>query len=64
MESDEDWAAAEAGLKTALDQLGMEYEVNEGDGAFYGPKIDFHLQDSMDVLSYRRCPTAPFSMMA
>lgn len=47
MGSDEDWAAAEAGLKTALDQLGMEYEVNEGDGAFYGPKIDFHLQDSI-----------------
>ena len=47
MGSDEDWAAAEAGLKTALGELGMEYEVNEGDGAFYGPKIDFHLTDSL-----------------
>ena len=47
MGSDEDWAAAEAGLKTALEELGMEYEVNEGDGAFYGPKIDFHLTDSL-----------------
>ena len=47
MGSDEDWKAAEAGLKTALEELGMEYEVNEGDGAFYGPKIDFHLTDSL-----------------
>ena len=47
MGSDEDWTAAEAGLKTALEELGMEYEVNEGDGAFYGPKIDFHLNDSL-----------------
>ena len=47
MGSDEDWAAAEAGLRTALEKLGMDYEVNEGDGAFYGPKIDFHLQDSL-----------------
>ena len=47
MGSDEDWEAAEAGLRTALEELGMEYEVNEGDGAFYGPKIDFHLTDSL-----------------
>ena len=47
MGSDGDWEAAEAGLKTALEELGMEYEVNEGDGAFYGPKIDFHLTDSL-----------------
>ncbi len=47
MGSDEDWAAAEEGLKTALSQLGMDYELNEGDGAFYGPKIDFHLEDSL-----------------
>ena len=47
MGSDEDWAAAESGLKTALDKLGMDYVVNEGDGAFYGPKIDFHLDDSL-----------------
>ena len=47
MGSDEDWAAAEAGLRTALERLGKSYEVNEGDGAFYGPKIDFHLEDSL-----------------
>ena len=47
MGSDEDWAAAEEGLKVALGQLGMDYVVNEGDGAFYGPKIDFHLEDSL-----------------
>lgn len=47
MGSDEDWEAAEAGLKTALEQLGMGYVINEGDGAFYGPKIDFHLEDSL-----------------
>ena len=47
MGSDEDWEAAENGLKTALAELGMDYELNEGDGAFYGPKIDFHLEDSL-----------------
>lgn len=47
MGSDEDWAAAEEGLKVALDKMGMDYVVNEGDGAFYGPKIDFHLEDSL-----------------
>ena len=47
MGSDEDWEAAENGLKTALAELGMDYELNEGDGAFYGPKIDFHLEDSI-----------------
>lgn len=47
MGSDEDWQAAETGLKTALDKLGMDYALNEGDGAFYGPKIDFHLEDSL-----------------
>ena len=45
MGSDEDWALATNGLKTALDQLGLDYAVNEGDGAFYGPKIDSHLED-------------------
>ena len=44
---DEDWERAENGLKTALTELGMDYELNEGDGAFYGPKIDFHLQDCL-----------------
>ena len=47
MGSDEDWERAEEGLKTALNELGMDYEINEGDGAFYGPKIDFHLEDSL-----------------
>lgn len=47
MGSDEDWESAENGLKEALDSLGLPYEINEGDGAFYGPKIDFHLKDSL-----------------
>lgn len=47
MGSDEDWAAAEQGLRDALERLGKEYVINEGDGAFYGPKIDFHLEDSL-----------------
>ncbi len=47
MGSDEDWAAATNGLKTALEKLGLPYIVNEGDGAFYGPKIDFHLEDTL-----------------
>ncbi len=45
MGSDEDWEAATNALKDALDSLGRQYKINEGDGAFYGPKIDFHLQD-------------------
>jgi threonyl-tRNA synthetase len=47
MGSDEDWERAEAGLKEALDSMGVDYIVNEGDGAFYGPKIDFHLNDCL-----------------
>ncbi|MDO5118562.1 MAG: threonine--tRNA ligase [Coriobacteriales bacterium] len=47
MGSDEDWALAEAGLKTALETMGVDYILNEGDGAFYGPKIDFHLEDCL-----------------
>lgn len=47
MGSDADWEAATNGLKTALEQLNMPYIINEGDGAFYGPKIDFHLRDSL-----------------
>ena len=47
MGSDEDWEMATEGLKGALDDMGLEYVVNEGDGAFYGPKIDFHLEDSI-----------------
>lgn len=45
--SDEDWELATQGLRKALEEIGMEYVVNEGDGAFYGPKIDFHLEDSL-----------------
>lgn len=45
MGSDEDWEAATNGLIKALDSLGLPYMINEGDGAFYGPKIDFHLED-------------------
>ncbi|MGI6514174.1 MAG: threonine--tRNA ligase [Syntrophomonadaceae bacterium] len=48
MGSDEDWEKATQVLKQALDDKGMEYKINEGDGAFYGPKIDFHLKDSLD----------------
>ncbi len=47
MGSDEDWEMATNGLRQALDELGLDYVVNEGDGAFYGPKIDFHLEDSL-----------------
>ncbi|MBU3209940.1 threonine--tRNA ligase [Clostridium algidicarnis] len=45
MGSDEDWELATNGLKLALDKAGLKYKINEGDGAFYGPKIDFHLRD-------------------
>ena len=48
MGSDEDWERAEAGLKNALESMGVEYTLNPGDGAFYGPKIDFHLQDCLE----------------
>lgn len=47
MGSDEDWEMATEGLRAALDELGLDYVVNEGDGAFYGPKIDFHLVDAI-----------------
>lgn len=47
MGSDEDWERAERGLRDALDAMGIDYVVNEGDGAFYGPKIDFHLTDCL-----------------
>ena len=47
MGSDEDWEMATEALRGALDDLGRDYVVNEGDGAFYGPKIDFHLEDSI-----------------
>ena len=47
MGTEEEWNVATNALKEALDEMGLEYEINEGDGAFYGPKIDFHLQDSI-----------------
>ncbi len=47
MGSDEDWEIATNGLRGALEEIGLPYIVNEGDGAFYGPKIDFHLNDAL-----------------
>ena len=47
MGSDEEWNMAESSLKEALDEGGLDYKINEGDGAFYGPKIDFHIEDSL-----------------
>ena len=47
MGSDEEWDMAISALKEALEEKGMDYVINEGDGAFYGPKIDFHLEDSI-----------------
>ena len=47
MGSDEDWTLATDALRLALEELRLDYTVNEGDGAFYGPKIDFHLEDSI-----------------
>ncbi len=45
--TDEQWDRAKDGLKNALDSIGKKYKINEGDGAFYGPKIDFHLEDCL-----------------
>lgn len=47
MGTDEEWAIATAALKDAMDSKGIPYVINEGDGAFYGPKLDFHLEDSI-----------------
>ena len=47
MGSDEEWNMAERSLKEALNEGGLDYKINEGDGAFYGPKIDFHIEDSL-----------------
>lgn len=46
--TDEEWEMATAGLKQALDKTGRPYRINEGDGAFYGPKIDFHIKDAIN----------------
>lgn len=47
MGSDEEWQLAESSLQGALEEMNMNFKINEGDGAFYGPKIDFHLEDSI-----------------
>ncbi|WP_371874415.1 threonine--tRNA ligase [Senimuribacter intestinalis] len=47
MGTDEEWATAEDALREAIAEVGVPYVVNEGDGAFYGPKLDFHLEDSI-----------------
>lgn len=47
MGTDEEWQLAENSLQSALEEMDMEFKINEGDGAFYGPKIDFHLEDSL-----------------
>jgi len=47
MGSDEEWETAETALKEAMETIGVPYIINEGDGAFYGPKLDFHLEDSI-----------------
>ena len=47
MGTDEEWQRATEDLREATEEIGMEYTVNEGDGAFYGPKLDFHLEDSI-----------------
>ena len=46
--SDEAWDSAEAALRGALERRGLDYELNEGDGAFYGPKIDLHVTDALE----------------
>ncbi len=47
MGTEEEWSAAENALKEAIESIGVPYVINEGDGAFYGPKLDFHLEDSI-----------------
>jgi threonyl-tRNA synthetase len=47
MGTQEQWDTATEGLKEALEATGTDYRINEGDGAFYGPKIDFHIKDSL-----------------
>ena len=47
MGTDEEWEAAETALREAMESIGVPFVINEGDGAFYGPKLDFHLEDSI-----------------
>jgi len=58
--SDEDWETATNGLKGALDDWGHSYRINEGDGAFYGPKIDIHIRDALG--RYWQCGTIQLDM--
>jgi threonyl-tRNA synthetase len=62
--SDETWDKAEQALKNALEKAGETYKVNPGDGAFYGPKIDFHLRDSLDRTHQCGTVQLDFSMPA
>ena len=47
MGTDEEWETAETALREAMESIGVPFVINEGDGAFYGPKLDFHLEDSL-----------------
>lgn len=58
--SDEEWETATNGLKSALDEWGHKYRINEGDGAFYGPKIDIHIRDALG--RYWQCGTLQLDM--
>lgn len=58
--SDEDWEIATNGLKNALDEWGHSYKINEGDGAFYGPKIDLHIKDALG--RFWQCGTIQLDM--
>jgi len=58
--TDEEWERATKGLKEALDDWGHPYKINEGDGAFYGPKIDLHIQDALK--RYWQCGTIQLDM--
>ncbi len=58
--TDEEWDAATTGLQGALDQWGAPYKINEGDGAFYGPKIDFHIKDALG--RFWQCGTIQLDM--
>jgi threonyl-tRNA synthetase len=58
--SEEEWAAATTGLKGALDDWGHSYRINEGDGAFYGPKIDIHIRDALG--RFWQCGTVQLDM--
>src|SRR6185436_7431078 len=58
--SDQEWEVATNGLKGALDDWGHSYRINEGDGAFYGPKIDIHIRDALG--RHWQCGTVQLDM--